>query len=379
MKARRKELSHRGGFTLIELLVVISIIATLMSLILPAIQNAREAARRTECLNNQKNLATAAHSYASANKGKLPAQGHWIDHDGDLGIMTPSLQGRSWVVDLLPYLDQQSLYDRWNFDLAWSDASVSAGGMSNVAIGQTALKVLTCQDDDTAFQQPGGLSYVANAGYGSAINGFVQDFTEENFDWNTQATSGFFRTGEDQTGQKGDPVDQAITRGTGIFWREDGDDPSTKNPSASLGRIYDGSSNTLMFGENVNAGAILNWGSQNASFNVFMLPVMGGTAMAGDSSRASNGFFANPDAAILAVSGVTEKPFPNQHKHGPENKPYLSSGHPGIVTASMCDGSVRSISESIEHRVYCSLITPDGSRLRSIGVNWTAEKPISPP
>src|SRR5580765_827257 len=89
---RRNRLpSRRAGFTLIELLVVISIIAVLMSLILPAIQSAREAGRRTQCLNNLHNLSLAMTSWATTNSGALPD----IDEEG-----------YNWPVALLGYLDR---------------------------------------------------------------------------------------------------------------------------------------------------------------------------------------------------------------------------------------------------------------------------------
>ncbi|MCA9086300.1 MAG: DUF1559 domain-containing protein, partial [Planctomycetaceae bacterium] len=112
---------RRRGFTLIELLVVISIIATLMSLILPAIQNAREAGRRTQCLNNIRNVTVAALNFASSNKSRLPALAYYVDNPAT--TTADNMGQRSWVVELLPYMDQQGTYDRWNKTVAWNDNS----------------------------------------------------------------------------------------------------------------------------------------------------------------------------------------------------------------------------------------------------------------
>src|SRR5947209_4420901 len=96
---------RRSGFTLIELLVVIAIIAILIALLVPAVQKVREAAARTQCINNLKQIALAAHNYHAANK-KFPA-GMDSNHVGAL-------------VYLLPYLDQQPVYDQFSFDPAFT-------------------------------------------------------------------------------------------------------------------------------------------------------------------------------------------------------------------------------------------------------------------
>ena len=92
----------RLGFTLVELLVVIAIIGVLVALLLPAVQSAREAARRMSCSNNLKQLSLALHNYEDTHKTFPPA-----------GIDSNQM---SWVVLLLPYFEQKNLYDQFNFN-----------------------------------------------------------------------------------------------------------------------------------------------------------------------------------------------------------------------------------------------------------------------
>ncbi len=369
MQARRPATRRtaRRGFTLIELLVVISIIATLMALLLPAIQNAREAARRTECLNNQRNIATAMIGWATAHKNQLPAYGYWTS---DGGSPTPTnIPQRSWVVELLPYMDQQGVYDRWDtssgVDVAVNDASIG---------GPYSFAVLSCPDDNTAFQVPGALSYVVNAGFGDAVgagtgNGTDHDYRSEALDWNASGGATI----------PDDSFDTTITRATGVFWAEyeNVGAGASERASANLGRIYDGTSNTIMLSENVFAGTdLVNtvnnvWASPEHRSCTFIAPVELGTAtpsLVYDSAATTDGF--------KILTGQETLAFPNASKNsGTEgNTPYPTSLHPGIVVVAFCDGTVRTLNDSIDESVYLRLMTPDGTRLRGA---FAVETPLS--
>lgn len=108
--------ARRGAFTLVELLVVIAIIGILVALLLPAIQAAREAARRTQCQNNIKNIALAMHTYESSRK-HFPAAAYKVPMQQQENLTDSQLYS-NWLIELLPQLELATLYDR--FDTYWN-------------------------------------------------------------------------------------------------------------------------------------------------------------------------------------------------------------------------------------------------------------------
>ena len=133
------------GFTLIELLVVIAIIAVLIALLLPAVQSAREAARRAQCTNNLKQLGLAFANYTDVNGMYPPGgvtlvtgfanAGNWSNEAGNNGV--------SWVALILPYIEQNPVYSSMNFSLSVNNISLT----SFVTVWYTRLAVMSCPSD----------------------------------------------------------------------------------------------------------------------------------------------------------------------------------------------------------------------------------------
>ena len=113
-KEKWNERRTKAGFTLVELLVVIAIIGVLVALLLPAVQAAREAARRSSCLNNSKNISLAMHNHHDTLLRFPPG---CANDKTPLGThATGAGWGSSWKVYLLPYIEQNALYSKWIFD-----------------------------------------------------------------------------------------------------------------------------------------------------------------------------------------------------------------------------------------------------------------------
>jgi len=307
----RRTMNLRTGFTLIELLVVISIIAVLISLITPAVQSARAAARRTECKNNLKNIALAARNETTqGHRAELPALNANIGNGN-----------RGWQLALLPHLDQRGLFKQLR--------QTSGGGNP-----QLFLKVFACPDDPANFDRARGCSYVANNGYKNCI--------PENGDFDDPG-SAFIRK----------------VRAGGVFFFE------SVGGSISLDDVTDGQQTTLMFSEWLAEGDWLQRGDVSGGrWESF------GSKVREDPDTKSTTFWdAEPgtdaDGNVLdnslSLANVTRFDdgsrgnLPNTHPSGP------SANHNGIIHAAMCDGSVRSINETVDAFVWHHMLTSNGT------------------
>lgn len=157
--------SKKRGFTLVELLVVIAIIGVLVGLLLPAVQAAREAARRMQCVNNLRQYGIAMQTYADSNQALPPGANAW----GSLGHM------KTWMVDIWPYVEQSALADRFDPNRHWWQEPNAVWDGSGNGVVETQLSIYYCPSDrvnamstiegDCPYARG---NYVVNVGNGTA-------------------------------------------------------------------------------------------------------------------------------------------------------------------------------------------------------------------
>jgi prepilin-type N-terminal cleavage/methylation domain-containing protein/prepilin-type processing-associated H-X9-DG protein len=371
--------SHRQkyqGFTLVELLVVIAIIGTLVGLLLPAVQAAREAARSNTCRNNLTQLQKAI-TQRETRMGDFPG------YINMLGIKGTSRQIRaSWVVTTFPDIEQTALWDRWN-----QDSVVSGSSLDPQALPQ--LEILICPSDPPTTAGAPLLSYVANSGWIQRTNGNLSSlsipsgspFTKG---WENPANGVFLDKTRrilvpDVADSHIGPVDEM-------------DDLGVEMQSVTTAYIQakgDGTSATMLLSESRRA---TTWTYPSIEVNDYA--PTGGTT---DEKYHFGYCWEQPEAIAdaLGPGGGVKQYFRMNAPLPPEVTPaqdynnyaaprdmqmvdgFANSNHPGGVNVAFVGGAVQYMGDSIEPRVYAQLMTTNRNQ-SDLHVGTRFEKDLAP-
>jgi prepilin-type N-terminal cleavage/methylation domain-containing protein/prepilin-type processing-associated H-X9-DG protein len=329
-KMRPRFRHSRRAFTLIELLVVIAIIAVLIGLLLPAVQKVREAANRIQCSNNLKQMALAFHMYQDAD-GTLPVG--WVTSRAGSPTPTTSCNqipglpcpGWAWSLLILPFIEQQNLYQLFNPDtstpgpgfpsplpaVVTGNVKTNNGTVITPATFQTSLKIYLCPSDQSGTLNP----Y-----YGSVSGATDGNYAKNNYVINRYVCGPDARW-------------NATNFHNGVV-------VSYKNNPYAIQQIPDGSSNTIMIGEretvyNVGALEFIRHSTTTSSFE--------GRPGYGLNPRPMNPYQGNYAGGATNCGGC-----PKEHYLTSDgNRLAFSSLHPGGCNFAFCDGSIRFISDRI--------------------------------
>lgn len=332
----------RAAFTLIELLVVIAIIAVLIALLLPAVQQAREAARRSTCKNNLKQIGLAMHNYHDA-LNQFP-----LNFECTRSGANRTLTSISWITAALPYMDQAPLYNTMDFSINVV-ASPNYNGLNNAAAIAARTRIippLLCPSNPQSALGNFAGNYADNGPW----HGNGRDFQAARTDY--VGSMGWVFTGWKDCGNdipQGGSVpapwvtpDQmhngsadGLPRLVGAFWWMG---------SASIRDISDGTSSTIGVFENHHWNTSKKFPAEQNKAAAWITPI--------------------------GAIDTTHKPI----NFAPDDIPggnggedtrcsSFSSTHVGGAHALLCDGSVRFISENLDRNVYKSLSTRSGGEV----------------
>jgi type II secretory pathway pseudopilin PulG len=327
---------------LVELLVVIAIIGILVALLLPAVQSAREAARRAQCQSNLKNVALAVHNYESSNK--VMPNGMTFNPLLATTVHRLAAYGPNWIISTLPYLEEQALLD--SFDLTRPinlPTPLDETNRNRTARGKD-IPVLLCPSD--------GFNKVHYEGAAGSPHG--DNWGRTNYAANA---GGAFLYYGSNAGSCGSGTDYTCTQGPGSMpWKNGNDgwkDNSRRrgvmgpNVGATASKITDGLSKTIMVGE-IRAGL-----TERDARGVWALGHAGASLLAmygsGGDANGPNVCFAKSDDVYCDVTVFAL----NQAECMTCDSGYFAqattrSNHIGGVFLALCDGSVTFVSDDVE-------------------------------
>jgi prepilin-type N-terminal cleavage/methylation domain-containing protein len=309
------------AFTLVELLVVIAIIGILVALLLPAVQAAREAARRTQCANNLRQVGIACQSYHSAMK-RFPSG--WDENNStDPALRLPNA---GWGLLILPYTEGQSIYDRIDLKKKITDGTPGTGN-ANIDLIGIPLAQYQCPSDSERSDSD---AFDAYGAYNPAIPALaVSNYVASGINCDP-CQYGYLQANETKFGCPSGP--------TGIFYR---------NSKIKIGQITDGTSKTFLVGERT-------YSPRHGVISAAYWPGPPGSV-----SNASACWSANMIAGTKTTFGTADR---NQMINGQAFG--FHSDHPGGVQVALADGSARPIADTIAQEVAVQLVEiGDGAAL----------------
>lgn len=346
---------NRKAFTLVELLVVIAIIGILIALLLPAVQAAREAARRSQCLNNLKQISLGCLNYESTYT-KLPRSGeHFVSSNGTT-YKTQCYQ--SPLTMILPYIEQPAAAEQMDLTLRHNEGANAAAVSAGNGPG-TAIQAFLCPTNPLRLSPRDSLGYgctdyaglpyveidAANAGAsGIPVGRYPAAFTSEAYPvaYYKTYTSSDPNVGSSKTFQ----LKESAVIGKAIDLHYGG---------ATLAATLDGTSNSILFYEDVGRNESMN--GSGGSPNNYLDPV--------DSGSRRHWRWAEPDSTSGCSKPINNKDLPiTAHDNGPNNEWY--SFHTGGAHAAFADGHVRFVSESTSLKVIFAIGTRNGKETVSV-------------